>query len=244
MLCSLCRLLATDQTTSSSQLLLTVKRWSEFFLRFRKSQPDLHRQLAELSLAVGRAARREGNTGLAQRFILRSLTGRAGSVSLQEFAASYDFYSGPAITPERARGLRQAAKLFLATGSRELGVRTCCGLVLGVGQVQAQQFTKQAELLQQSSRALLNLAGWVREDARLLEAVYPEVASSQSDLATLAQILSLESVTPGSRDSLQKAVPVSTSASEADLVQVLRCLLYCHLPTRIKTMKFGWHSLF
>ena len=61
---------------------------------------------------------------------------------------------------------------------------------------------------------------------RLLEAVYPEVASSQSDLATLAQILSLESVTPGSRDSLQKAVPVSTSASEADLVQVLPGLKY------------------
>ena len=76
----------------------------------------------------------------------------------------------------------------------------------------------QVELLDESSRALLNLSDWLRDDSGLLESVYPEMKSSKSDLATLTQILHMESVTPGSRDSLQKPIPVSSTSTDTDLV--------------------------
>ena len=72
--------------------------------------------------------------------------------------------------------------------------------------------------MDESSRALLNLSYWLRDDSGLLESVYPEMKSSKSDLATLTQILHMESITPGSRDSLQKPIPVSNTSTETDLV--------------------------
>ena len=70
----------------------------------------------------------------------------------------------------------------------------------------------------ESSRALLNLTGWLKDDSELFESVYPEMKSSKSDMVTVTQILHLESVTPGSRDSLQKPIPISTTSTETDLV--------------------------
>ena len=72
--------------------------------------------------------------------------------------------------------------------------------------------------MKESSRALLNMTIWLKEDTSLFESVYPEMKSSQSDLATLTQVLQLESMTQGNRDSLQKPIPVTSSSSETDLV--------------------------
>ena len=70
----------------------------------------------------------------------------------------------------------------------------------------------------ESSRALLNLTTWLKEDNSLLERVYPEMTSSTSDLATLTQVLHMESSSPGSRDSLQKPIPISNTSTETDLI--------------------------
>ena len=214
----LARILKIEKGCSSSELLLIIKKWGEFFLRFRKNNPELHYQINNINLEIARVARKEKNLGLSEKFLLRTLTGRSTlNFSLEEFVQNYDFFSSP-VSAERVCGLRQAGKVFSRRGgqSREVAVRTLCGLVLSVGQ--SSQYTKQPDLLEQSSRALLNMTEWLREDNNLLENVYPEMKSSKSDHATLTAILHMESVTPGSRESLQKTIPVSTTSTETDLL--------------------------
>ena len=96
------------------------------------------------------------------------------------------------------------------------------------------------ELLSESSRALLNLVDWLKEDSNLFESVYPEMKSTKSDLATLNQVLCLESVTPGSRESFLKPIPVTSTSSETDLVlgRLLR-LAVIQEPRLAK----AWHEL-
>ena len=222
------RLLKTERGGSSSGTLLVIRRWAEFFLRFHKTSPECYQRLQELNLEVARVARKEKNGDLAASFILRSLTGRPPppSLPLQEFLSNYDFFS-QGVTAERAVALRQAGKLLLLGGGvgGEVAVRTVSGLVLAVGQQAAQWGTKAAPLLAQSSRALLNLATWLREEKGLLESVYPEMKSSSSDMATLAQVLGLESVTAGTRESLVQPLPLTTAATSTDLDLVTGRLL-------------------
>ena len=70
----------------------------------------------------------------------------------------------------------------------------------------------------ESSRALLTLTTWLKDDNKLFESVYPEMMSNTSDLATLTQVLHMEAHTQGTRDSVQKHIPVSSSATDNDLV--------------------------
>ena len=70
----------------------------------------------------------------------------------------------------------------------------------------------------ESSKALLNLSHWLKEDSKSFESVYPEMESSRSDIATLTQLLQMESMTQGTKDSLQKQIPVSHATTETDLV--------------------------
>ena len=232
------RLLKTERNGSSSELLLVIRRWAEFFLRFHKTSPECYQRLQELNLEVGRVARKEKNTGLSSRFLLRCLTGRppTNNQTLQNFLSGHDFFTtgvtGKCIlgevwqnqivkySGERAAALRQAGKLMLALGGEaaELAVRTASGLVLNVGQTQGQWGGKGSPLLQESSRALLNLANWLCEEKGLFESVYPEMKGPSSDLATLTQVLALEAVTPGSRDTLAKPLPLSATGSDQDLV--------------------------
>ena len=61
---------------------------------------------------------------------------------------SYDFFS-VGIYQERFVGLRQSSEVSRKWGAhtKELVVRTTCGLALGVGQPQAIRYTKQVDLL-------------------------------------------------------------------------------------------------
>ena len=52
----------------------------------------------------------------------------------------------------------------------------------------------------------------------MYQASYPEMMSNTSDLATLTQVLHMEAHTQGTRDSVQKHIPVSSSATDNDLV--------------------------
>ena len=81
--------------------------------------------------------------------------------------------------------------LALGGETSELAVRTVSGLVLNVGQTQGQWGGKGSPLLQESSRALLNLASWLCEEKGLFESVYPEMKGPSSDLATLTQVLAV-----------------------------------------------------
>ena len=89
------RLLKTERNGSSSELLLVIRRWAEFFLRFHKTSPECYQRLQELNLEVGRVARKEKNVGLSSRFLLRCLTGRPpnNSSSLQNFLSNHDFFT-------------------------------------------------------------------------------------------------------------------------------------------------------
>ena len=93
------RLLKTERNGSSSELLLVIRRWAEFFLRFHKTSAECYQRLQELNLEVGRVARKEKNVGLSSRFLLRCHTGRPpnNSSSLQNFLSNHDFFT-PGVT--------------------------------------------------------------------------------------------------------------------------------------------------
>ena len=68
---------------------------------------------------------------------------------LDDFEESYDFFS-VGIYQKRFAGLRQSSEVSRKWGAhtKELGVRTACGLTLGVEQPQANRYTKQVDLLE------------------------------------------------------------------------------------------------
>ena len=144
----LARILKTERGCSSSELLLIIKKWGEFFVGFRKNNPDFHYQLSNINLEIARIARKEKNFDLSEKFLLTTLTGRTkNNGGLEEFVKVYDFF-GAGVSNDRVSGLRQASKIFhssSSTGVRELAVKTVCGLVLSVGQYQANQYTKQVK---------------------------------------------------------------------------------------------------
>ena len=146
----LARILKTERGCSSSELLLIIKKWGEFLVRFRKNNPEFHYQLSNINLEIARIARKEKNFGLSEKFLLKSLTGRTNyNMGLEEFVRCYDFF-GVGVSQDRVAGLRQASKVFKSSTNvqtRELAVKTVCGLVLSVGQFQANHYTKQVNLL-------------------------------------------------------------------------------------------------
>ena len=143
----LARILKIEKGCSSSELLLIIKKWGEFFIKFRKNNPDFHYQLSNINLEIARVARKEKNFGLSESFLIKSLTGRYNlNMRLEEYVKTYDFFTPGSISNDRVVGLRQSGKVFAASPDildRELAVKTMCGLVLGVGQYQASQFNKQ-----------------------------------------------------------------------------------------------------
>ena len=107
----LARILKIEKGCSSSELLLIIKKWGEFFLRFRKGNSELHYQINNINLEIARVARKEKNYGLSEKFLLKTLTGRSTfNYSLEEFVQSYEFFS-TVVSPERVSGLRQAGKV-------------------------------------------------------------------------------------------------------------------------------------
>ncbi|XP_023332658.1 serine/threonine-protein kinase SMG1 [Eurytemora carolleeae] len=74
------------------------------------------------------------------------------------------------------------------------------------------------QLLQESSRALLNLTSALQADSTLFEKVYPDPKSVKLDAATITQVLQMESIIPPNRETLQKTIPLAEVASENDLV--------------------------
>ena len=114
-------------------------------------------------------------------------------------------------------GLRQSSKVFMRLGAhtKELEVRTICDLTLAVG-YQATHYTNQEDLVW-STRAILKLAQWLREDSKLLESVYPEMKSNRH-IATLTQIHHLKTVNGVIRNSIPKPIPVSLTSRDTNLV--------------------------
>ena len=137
----LARILKIEKGCSSSELLLIIKKWGEFFIKFRKNNPDFHYQLSNINLEIARVARKEKNYGLSEGFLLKSLTGRYNmNIRLEEYVKTYDFFTPGSISNDRVAGLRQSGKVFAAStdsSDKELAVKTMCGLVLGVGQYTA-----------------------------------------------------------------------------------------------------------
>ena len=122
--------------------------------------------------------------------------------------------------------------------TKELAVSTICGLALAVGQHQAIQYTNQVDLLEESSRALLNLAQCLREDSRLLESVYPEMKSNKSDLATLTQILHLH-LDERIMKFLSTADQMMSGSRQATLASCQKFLMFSNLTTQISSYLYG-----
>ena len=111
----LARILKIEKGCSSSELLLIIKKWSEFFVRFRKNNPDFHYQISNLNLEIARVARKEKNFDLSEKFLLKTLTGRTNyNMRLEDFLKNYDFLTA-GVSRDRVLGLRQSAKLFSAS---------------------------------------------------------------------------------------------------------------------------------
>ena len=52
----LARILKTERGCSASELLLIIKKWGEFLVRFRKNNPEFHYQLSNINLEIARIA--------------------------------------------------------------------------------------------------------------------------------------------------------------------------------------------
>ncbi len=205
-------LLQISTTVQSSQNLLLVKKWGEFFVRYHKRDARTHFRISTLNLDIARRARKEGNLSVSIVHLQKALFGGGADSnnSLVESLNSMKFSSQP-LSVDRAACLRQCAKLCMLTDAKECAVATLCGVVNSVGtHFMLYQEESHSELLDLSSRSLLNLSSWLGRDPTLLEKIYPETAATDG----LSNVLQLEQNTLGSLDFL----PMAESASELELV--------------------------
>ncbi len=145
------------------------------------------------------------------------------------------------LSVDRAACLRQCAKLCFLSGEKGLAVGAACGIINSIGgalyQQQLQQGTQaSSELSSLSSRSLLRLSRWLREDSALLDRVYPEAdASDFGGGSTVAHVLQLEQSLAGVLDFL----PLMETATDSEMVvgRLLR-LAVVQSPDMAKL----WHS--
>ncbi len=194
-------------------------------------------------MEIARQARKEENFTLANYHLQRSLLGGSltSTVQMPDFLKKLDLLSMQ-LSVERAASLRQCSKLCFLSSEKELAVSTACGIVSSVGaalylQQQHEPTSTNPELLSISSRSLLSLSRWLREDLALLDKVYPEAVTSSGSGggATVAHVLQLEQNLTGVLDFL----PLVDSATDSEIVvgRLLR-LAVVQSPDLAKL----WHS--
>lgn len=205
----------------TSQLIL-IKKWGEFFTKYRKNNPKYYFQLNSLNLEIAVVARKERNYKTAGSYLRKMLVGLNMDLSLKDYMQQLDL-SSSLLSVERASSLRQAAKLIHVLGDGDAGVlsvQTLSGIATSIYNTYSFQYqqgqgmeSSMTELLEISSRALNTMAKWFRLEPMLLEKVYPDMISSISDRSTVAHVLQLEQSLPA--PSIQDFLPMpDTTISE------------------------------
>lgn len=160
-----------------SRQLLVVRKWADFFLRYKKNgHEDFAYHLSTLNAMIAKAARKERNFGLAKQFLAKVLVCDSAGVSavdLDRHVQGMDFGAGALCpTPEHASCLRQYAKIAFTAGDTAAAGGLLTGLVGSFSSLfLLSAAPPPAELSEVSSRALRNLACWVRADEALLQQV-------------------------------------------------------------------------
>ena len=188
----------------TSQLIL-IKKWGEFFTKYRKNNPKFYFQLGSLNLEIAVVARKEKNYRTAENYLRKTLLGPNTNLSLKEYMKQLSL-STSLLSVERACSLRQAAKLIHVIGDADAGslsVQTLSGIATSIYKTYSFQYqhdqetdTSMGELLEISSRSLNTMAKWFKAEPMLLEKVYPDMISSVSDGSTVAHVLQLEQNSP------------------------------------------------
>ena len=193
-----------ERLPATSQLVL-IKKWGEFFTKYRKNNPKYYFQLSALNLEIAIVARKERNYRMSASYLSKTLLGTHTELSLKEYMRTLDL-SSSLLSVERACSLRHAAKLVHVLGDADAGilsVQTLSGIATSIYstyhfQCQQGQDTESSmtELLEISSRSLNSMSKWFKAEPMLLEKVYPEMISPVSDRSTVSHILQLEQNSP------------------------------------------------
>jgi hypothetical protein len=205
-------LLAFKNKCHSSNILILIKKWGDFFTKYRKTNPQLHFQLSSLDLEIAKRARKESNFKLAnaylQKFLFQGSLLHEGDLST--YLSNMDFQNMP-LSVDKASCLRQCAKLSFLCDKREVAVATICGIASSIAAM-AFHDPSNSDLLEISSRGLHNMANWFRNNPRLLEDVYPDAVTSTP---TISNVLEFEQTMMSNELDF---LPSSEFATDVDMV--------------------------
>ncbi|KAJ8664855.1 hypothetical protein QAD02_006517 [Eretmocerus hayati] len=157
-------------------ILSQVLWWSDYFGRFNDSSSS---EVGSLRLHVARAARREGNFGLAQRELGRyfgSATNMGTDLTTivdgvvkgsEEINAEL---SGLVWSKDNTRAFRETSKLLHDMERPDEALKVCCITALGISKsVVAAGEDAPPELREMGTKLLLTLGKWIQHDTKLEE---------------------------------------------------------------------------
>nr|CAD7257208.1 unnamed protein product [Timema shepardi] len=150
---------------ASSSTLSEVLWWSKYFGTLTVDS-SVQRNIDNLSLNVARAARKEGNLGMAQRFLLKCFSRGESCSNLEELAQSL-VRNNAECGPWRIKTYTEVAKLLYSLEKQETAVQVCCLAALNGTDI----------VKERCSRLLLTLAKWLQHQ--------PQLANKDEPLAKL-----------------------------------------------------------
>nr|CAD7446499.1 unnamed protein product [Timema bartmani] len=140
---------------ASSSTLSEVLWWSKYFGTLTVDS-SVQRNIDNLCLNVARAARKEGNLGMAQRFLLKCFSRGESCSNLEELAQSL-VRNNAECGPWRIKTYTEVAKLLYSLEKQETAVQVCCLAALNGTDI----------VKERCSRLLLTLAKWLQHQPQL-----------------------------------------------------------------------------
>lgn len=197
--------LTFEERKHSTESLILLKKWGDFFVRFAK-KPQVHFQLKSLNLEIGIQARKERNFKLATDRLEQNLE----CSNLISYISSINFNNlNMFLSTDKANCLRQSAKLAYVLNI-ENNKMTAVQVLCGIGAIGLRS-PENLDLSEIAARSFNTLSKWLRKSPQLMD---PDIVSECQESATLTQILNHQPVSTEVNDDLL----ISEASSDGDMV--------------------------
>ena len=221
--------LTYEERTHSTESLLLIKKWGDYFIRLTPHQkPELHFQLNALNLEIAIQARKEHNFNLAKRHLEQNLgcsdavltNGDGLQKDLVKYISGIKF-NDPLmyLSTDKANCLRQSAKLAYVLQSsnndKNMNKMVAVQVLCGISAVGLRCYENNHDLASIASKALNTLSKWLKRTPQLTD---PDVVlAHQPDQAvTLIQILAHQPISEALDD--EDALLSTETSSDGDMV--------------------------
>ena len=213
--CDLKTFLTYEERRHSTESLLLIKKWGDYFIRSTHQKPELHFQLNALNLEIAIQARKEQNFNLAKRHLEQNLECDQ-SQELVNYISGINFNNpNMYLSTDKANTLRQSAKLAYLLQSSEdknmnkmVAVQVLCGIsTIGL------RCVENHDLATIASRSFNTLAKWLKRNPQLMD---PDVVVSCGNAVTLTQILAHQPISESLDD--KNALLSTETSSDGDMV--------------------------